>query len=174
MLGLKFLAMFEAKVNGATPLTIDALGKGWTINGIPADADIERLNPHSFQVLYKGASHTIHIVNFDPEAKTVVLKVDGKRAEVALTTEMDRLLKQLGFENAGAAKVLDIKAPMPGLIHSIKVEEGQEIKKGDPVLILEAMKMENVIKAATDAIIGKIHVKQGQSVDKGMLLVSLK
>lgn len=166
--------MLEAKVNGAAPLEINQSGKGWAINGIPADADIHRLNAHSFQVLYKGASHTVHVAAVDRANKTVVLKVDGKRAEVALSTEMDRLLKQLGFENANANKVADIKAPMPGLIHSIKVAEGDVVKKGDPVLILEAMKMENILKAASDATIGKIHVKQGQNVDKGMLLINLK
>lgn len=166
--------MFEAKVNGAAPLEVKSTGNAWEINGMLADADIQALNAHSFQVLYKGASHTVHIVSVDRVAKSVVLKVDGKRAEVELSTEMDRLLKKLGFENAGVVKVSEIKAPMPGLIHSIKVEEGQAVAKGDPILILEAMKMENMIKAPADVTIGKIHIKQGQSVDKGMLLISLK
>lgn len=166
--------MFEAKVNGAKPMEVASVGKGWEINGVPADADIQRLNDHSFQVLYKGGSHIVHIVKLDRDAKTAVLKIDGKRADIEISTEMDRLLKSMGLENAGVVKVSEIKAPMPGLIHTIKVEEGQEVLKGDPVLILEAMKMENMIKAPADVTIGKIHVKQGQSVDKGMLLISLK
>ncbi|MCL4105942.1 UNVERIFIED_CONTAM: hypothetical protein GTU68_012580 [Idotea baltica] len=61
---------------------------------------------------------------------------------------------------------------MPGLIHSIAVEPGQEVKKGDALLILEAMKMENIIKSPTDGTIGKIHIEQGNTVDKGQLMVT--
>ena len=166
--------MFEAKVNGQHVFEVTADGKGYALNGKAVDVDVQRLNEHSFQVLYHGASHAVHIVSIDRVAKTVVLKVDGKRAEVNLSNEMDRLLKKLGFENAGAAKVSDIKAPMPGLIHSIKVTEGQAITKGEPILILEAMKMENVIKAPADGTVAKILVKQGQSVDKGMVMIALQ
>lgn len=166
--------MFEAKVNGADVFEVALSGKRYTLNGKEVEVDVQSLNAHSFQVLYQGASHTVHIVSVDRAAKTVVLKVDGKRAEVVLSTEMDRLLKKLGLEGAGAVKVSDVKAPMPGLIHSIKVEEGQKISKGDPLIILEAMKMENVIKSPADGVIGKVHIAKGQNVDKGMVLVTLK
>jgi biotin carboxyl carrier protein len=60
---------------------------------------------------------------------------------------------------------------MPGLILSVAVAEGQEVKKGDPLLILEAMKMENVIKAPADATVKVIKVRKGDSVDKNQVLV---
>jgi biotin carboxyl carrier protein len=166
--------MFEAKVNGTQVYEVALKGKGYTLDGVAVPADVQRLNDHAYQVLYQGASHTVHIVSLDRAAKTVVLKIDGKRAEVVLSNEMDRLLKKLGLENAGATKVSDIKAPMPGLIHSIKVTEGQSVSKGDPILILEAMKMENVIKSPTDGTIGKILVVQGHSVDKGAVMITMK
>lgn len=166
--------MFEAKVNGEHIFEVALTAQGYALDGKPAAVDVQRLNDHSFQVLYQGASHTVHIASVDWVAKTVVLKIDGKRAEVNLSNEMDRLLKKLGLENAGVLKVSDIKAPMPGLIHSIKVTEGQQVTKGDPLLILEAMKMENMIKAPADGIVGKILVKQGQSVDKGMVMIAMK
>ncbi len=166
--------MFEAKVNGAQVFEVALTGKTYSLNGEPAAADIQQLNAHSYQVLYQGASHTVHIVSVDREAKTVILKVDGKRADVVLSTEMDRLLKKLGLEGAGKVKVSDIKAPMPGLIHSIKVAEGQQVAKGDALLILEAMKMENVIKSPADGVVGKISIVQGQNVEKGAVLVTLK
>lgn len=166
--------MFEAKVNATEVFEVALTGKTYSLNGQAVEADIQRLNAHSYQVLYKGASHTVHIVSIDRDAKTVVLKVDGKRAEVVLSTEMDRLLKKLGLEGAGTAKVSDVKAPMPGLIHSIKVEVGQQVAKGDALLILEAMKMENVIKSPADGVVGKIAVTKGQNVEKGAVLISLK
>ena len=166
--------MFEAKVNGEHIFEVALTAQGYALDGKPAAVDVQRLNDHSFQVLYQGASHTVHVAAVDHVTKTVRLKVDGKLAEVNLSNEMDRLLKKLGLENAGTLKVSDIKAPMPGLIHSIKVADGQQVSKGDPLLILEAMKMENMIKAPADGIVGKILVKQGQSVDKGMVMISMK
>ncbi len=67
-----------------------------------------------------------------------------------------------------------IKAPMPGAILGIKVNEGERIKAGMDVLIIEAMKMENVIQAPYDGIVGKIHVKENDNVYEGELLVELK
>ena len=64
-------------------------------------------------------------------------------------------------------------APMPGIITSILVTVGQEVKKGDPVLIIEAMKMENNIAAPDSGKIKEIQVDEGQEVEKGSLLISI-
>ena len=61
---------------------------------------------------------------------------------------------------------------MPGLVLSVLVTEGDEVKKGDNLLVLEAMKMENMIKSPTDGIIKKIEIKQGNKVEKNELLIS--
>jgi biotin carboxyl carrier protein len=68
--------------------------------------------------------------------------------------------------------VKEIKAPMPGLVLKLLVKEGDTVKKNDPVLILEAMKMENVIKSPGDATVSKIHAQEKTAVEKGQLLVS--
>jgi biotin carboxyl carrier protein len=80
----------------------------------------------------------------------------------------------MGLENALTPKVSDLKAPMPGLVLQILVEPGQEIKKGDKILILEAMKMENAIKAPADAIVAQIHINPGTAVDKNQLLITFQ
>jgi len=67
-----------------------------------------------------------------------------------------------------------IKAPMPGVVLSITVKEGERIKAGEHVLTIEAMKMENEIKAPYDGIVGKIHVSENDSVSEQELLVELK
>ena len=63
---------------------------------------------------------------------------------------------------------------MPGLVLDIPVEVGQEVEKGEGVLILEAMKMENVIKSAGVGTIKAIHIKQGEAVEKGQLLIEME
>jgi len=67
-----------------------------------------------------------------------------------------------------------IKSPMPGTILKINVNSGDAVKKGQTLLILEAMKMENEIAAPSDGIVASINVSQGVSVNTGDVLVSLK
>src|SRR5690606_7443667 len=103
----------------------------------------------------------------------MVVEVDGENFEVAIHDQLDQMLAEMGFNKASAKIINEIRAPMPGLVLEISVEEGQEIKKGDRIIILEAMKMENSILINADASIKKIHVKPGQPVDKGQVLVEL-
>ena len=83
------------------------------------------------------------------------------------------MLERLGMEDVGSKGDNLVKAPMPGLIIDVKVEEGQEVKKGDPLLILEAMKMENVLKCPSDGVISAIDMQVGDSVEKGKVLIKL-
>jgi len=87
---------------------------------------------------------------------------------------LDQMLEKMGFGMADGKHIEDIRAPMPGLVLHVSVTEGQEIKDGEPVLVLEAMKMENSIILHGDAKIKKILVKTGQSVEKGQVLVELE
>ena len=77
-------------------------------------------------------------------------------------------------QTSNVSELCSIKAPMPGTIVSINVNENQKISKGDVILILEAMKMENEIMAPDDITISKISVKQGESVETGQDLILYK
>lgn len=74
---------------------------------------------------------------------------------------------------AGAAGAVKVNAPMPGKILSVKASAGQAVKKGDVIMILEAMKMENEIVAPMDGTIAGINVAAGDSVEAGAVLASL-
>lgn len=163
--------MYEAKVNGNSTWSVVHKDGEFTLDGVPANADIHRLNDHTFQVLFEGGSYTVHLLAFDHDNGTVTLSINDNRAEVKLSTELERLLRKLGMEDLASTKVSSVKAPMPGLIHSILVAEGDEVSKGDALLILEAMKMENVIKSPTDGTIKKISAVKGASVEKGKVLI---
>ena len=80
----------------------------------------------------------------------------------------------MGFETGTTKKVNEIKAPMPGLILDINVEIGQEVKEDDPLLILEAMKMENALTSPRDGVIKSISVTKGDAVDKNQLLIEFE
>ena len=165
--------MYEAKVNETFDFKVEEKPEGTFLNGELKASDMVRINEHAFQVLYQGQSIKVFVEKVDTEEKEVHLRVNGKKAATKLTTELDRLLKDLGLEDMAAQKAADVKAPMPGLIHSLLVEEGAEVAKGDGLLILEAMKMENIIKSPADGVVGKVYVEKGASVEKNTLLVSL-
>ena len=86
----------------------------------------------------------------------------------------DQLLKKLGMDKALTKKANELKAPMPGLVLRILTEEGRAIKQGDSLLVLEAMKMENVLKSMGDGIIKQLKVKAGDKVEKNQLLIVME
>lgn len=81
---------------------------------------------------------------------------------------------RLGLQAGGGQKINSVKAPMPGLVLEVSVAPGQAVQKGDTLLILEAMKMENVIKAAGEGVVKAIPATKGLAVDKGQVLIEFE
>jgi acetyl/propionyl-CoA carboxylase alpha subunit len=142
-----------------------------TLNGEPFAWDLVDLGEGRFHVLHEGRSYKAEVVSADYATKNIVLKINGQRVELNAKDRFDLLLERLGMSNATAAKVNELKAPMPGLIVDIRVEPGQAVHKGDPLLVLEAMKMENILKAPADGTVGSIKVNLRDNVQKGQVLV---
>ncbi|UOQ98803.1 biotin/lipoyl-binding protein [Hymenobacter sp. 5317J-9] len=142
-----------------------------TLNGHPFAWDLADLGEGRFHVLHEGRSYNAEVVSVDFAAKNIVLKLNGQRVELNAKDRFDLLLERLGMSNAAAAKVNELKAPMPGLIVDIRVAPGQAVQKGDPLLVLEAMKMENILKAPADGTVGTIKVTLRDNVQKGQVLV---
>lgn len=164
--------MIEASVNGQPSLSLKEEKGNYFLDGQPVTWEKIQVTASVWHVLLTGNSYRVLITHVDREEKEVKLVINGKKAQVKLTTEMDRLLAKLGMGTAKGKRAAFIKAPMPGMIYSIRVNEGDVVKKGDAVLILEAMKMENVIKAPGDGVIKQIHLKPGVTVEKGQLLIT--
>ena len=128
----------------------------------------------NFHLIEKGSSFHIHLVDQELADRRIWLEVNGTTYEVQIENELDQLVEKLGFSSQSAAALSAVKAPMPGLILDVLVEEGQTVEKGTSLLILEAMKMENVIKATGDASVKKIEVLKGAAVEKGQVLIELE
>ncbi|HEX7412911.1 MAG TPA: acetyl-CoA carboxylase biotin carboxyl carrier protein subunit, partial [Bacteroidia bacterium] len=110
-------------------------------------------------------------VNHNVAEKSFQIKVNQTTYNLAVKDKYDELLHQLGLDKVMVSKVSNIKAPMPGLVLTILVEEGQDIKKGDTLIVLEAMKMENSLKSPADGKVKKVCVKKGLAVEKGQILI---
>lgn len=141
----------------------------WALQG-GAGADIARIGPGQFSVVIGGVSHRVLVIKEDRENRTLRLRVGARTCTVRLEEEQDRLMQALGLDKA-VRKAGDLKAPMPGLVINVLVKPGDAVKKNDPVLVLEAMKMENVIKAPGDGVVKAVPAEQGRPVEKGQLLV---
>lgn len=162
--------MYKAIINGQ-PREVEIKEEEILINGVPQQLDLSILNSNTFHIIKNSKSYTAEIIAVDKKEKTVEVKVNNKVISVTVKDKMDQLLEKLGMEKMAEDKVQDIHAPMPGSILDIMVKEGGEVEKGDPIMILEAMKMENVLKAPGAGIIKGIKVKKGENVDKNQVLI---
>ncbi len=112
--------------------------------------------------------------NVQYDQQEVTFTLNGHWCEVDIRNEQDLLLDRLGFKRAGEIGEGELNAPMPGKILEILVTEGDEVELGDPVAILEAMKMENELKAPVAGIVTSIAVSVGDSLEKDALILEIE
>lgn len=164
--------MYQVKVNEKYNFVVKTENKQLKVNNEVIELDQIILNKNSSHILYQNKSYLTEVVELIKEEKKAIIKINGNIYTLNVEDQYDQLLKQLGMDSLAVSKILQIKAPMPGLVLSVLVTQGDEVKKGDNLLVLEAMKMENMIKSPTDGIIKKIEIKQGNKVEKNELLIS--
>lgn len=157
-----------------TPLRIEIAGK---IREFQAD-EIDRLDVvrdgDAWHLLVDGQGHSICVESYDADTRTAVFRIDGELREARQVTSLDLLIDQMGLNKTLARKASALHAPMPGLVKGILVKPGDQVEKGAPLLILEAMKMENVMTAPDAVRIKHVDVKLTQPVDKGTRLIEFE
>ena len=144
------------------------------MNGEAIDFDLLQLKEGKFHLLKNDRSFKVEVVDANAADKTFVIKVNKRVYEAKVEDRFDLLLHQLGMDQMASAGISDLKAPMPGLVLKTLVAVGQEVKKDDPLVILEAMKMENVLKAPADLVVKSIAMEEGQAVEKNQLLIEFE
>lgn len=145
----------------------------WSLAG-DGPADLVKTGPGMYSLVRNGRSFKVLVLKQDREAGTMRLRIGAHCHTVHLEDERARLMQVLGIDRGARAVMHELKAPMPGLVLKMLVKEGDAVKKNDPLLVLEAMKMENVIKSTGDAVVKKIHVQEHAAVEKGQLLLSFE
>lgn len=159
------MAQQQVNVNGkAFMLEMEQAAKG-TVNGKPFALDVQRVSDNIYHVIRDHRSFEVEMLD---EGK---VRINGTIYATESVDRFDALLKQLGMDKGAAGKVAEVKAPMPGLVLKIIAQAGTVVSKGDALLVLEAMKMENVIKSPTDGTIASIEVQQGKTVEKSQVMV---
>ena len=100
--------------------------------------------------------------------------VDGFRHEVEALDERMRAIRELAGATAGPAGPAPLVAPMPGMIVRVNVEVGARVHPGQGLVVMEAMKMENELRAQAEATVRAVHAQPGAAVEKGALLIELE
>lgn len=120
------------------------------------------------QLVLDGASRMFAL---EREEEGWTVQAGGERWSVHVEDERTRALRELTGQQHGRGAVGLIRAPMPGLVLRVEVEEGQAVEAGAGVVVLEAMKMELPMKADADGVVSELRVAPGDQVEKGALLL---
>ena len=116
----------------------------------------------------------IELLGNDFINRNYTVKVNGNTYKIKVETHLDQLIKEMGLSLGKVSVEDEIHAPMPGIILEVNVSEGDEVKKGDFLCVLEAMKMENTLTAPRDGVVKLVNISKGETVDKGILLIELE
>ena len=127
-----------------------------------------------YHILKNHSSYKAEVLNSEFNNKTYLVKVNSNSYNVKIADKLDQLISKMGFAIGTSKQIDSIKAPMPGLILDVMVKEGEEVKEDDALLILEAMKMENVITSPRDGVIKSVNISIGNAIDKGHLLIEFE
>lgn len=124
--------------------------------------------------LLRSGTKLYKIDNVSYDKYTIQFTINGRWCKVDVRDEQDLLLDKLGFKTAAEIGEGELNAPMPGKILEVIVKEGDKVEIGDPVAILEAMKMENELKAPIAGTVTTIAVSKSDSVEKNALILEIK
>lgn len=163
--------MINAIIGNKT-FEIDSHESGFMVNSKSVQWDMVKVSDGHFSIIFKNKSYQAEVVKTDLTTKTFTLKINGHSYTVEMKDKFDLLLEKMGMKSGASGKINALKAPMPGLIIDLKVSAGDRVNAGDPLLVLEAMKMENIIKSPGEGEVKSIHVRKGDRVEKNQILIS--
>lgn len=166
--------MLQVTVNQKNNFTINTDEQLTIINDTVADLDISEQPNGLVSVLLNGKSYTGIVEQINLKTKEIAVSINGRVYKTVIKEPIDQLLSNMGLDLRSQKKAEPIKAPMPGMVLKILVTPGQQINKGDGLVILEAMKMENILKATATAIVKAIKVNERTAVEKGTTLIELE
>lgn len=168
--------LYKVSVNNKAPhqFEFDETEKKVSLDNKPSEWDVVVIKKGIFNIIKDNKSYNAEVLEADYQTKTFLIRVNGNKYYVGVKDRYDDLLHDLGMDTLSHHKIDNLKAPMPGMVLDIRVIEGQKITKNDPIIVLEAMKMENILKATSDGVVKKVNVKKGEKVEKNQVLVSFE
>jgi biotin carboxyl carrier protein len=165
---MKYITTIEDK-----QFTVEIIDeKHVSVDGKVYEIDFESVSGQPvYSLIVDGRSHESYIYQGE-ENWQVLLR--GRLYPVTVEDEREMRLRAAAGGRVAETGEFHLRSPMPGLVVAVPVTEGQEVKKGEVILILESMKMQNELKAPRDGTIGRIRVRPGESVEQKQTLLSVQ
>ena len=140
------------------------------VDGEPVRAGWARVNGRHLLRL----GHRLHVIDgVEMDGGHMRFTLDGSSCSVRVKDEQDLLLERMGFESAGKTREGVLAAPMPGRVLNVLARPGDRVEVDEPLIILEAMKMENELKSPVAGTLSAVHVQEGDSVEKKQTLLEI-
>ncbi len=156
---------YEVELDSASDSDVDIRVDGRLIHMDPSEAG-SNISYLLDQVHYETAVRSNNSHEY-------VVTVDGLEVMVMVEDELEKRFERQSSRKKAAKNIDVLKAPMPGLIVTVEVEEGEQVQAGDGLIIMEAMKMENELKAPHKGVVKTVHVQQGDKVEMNTVLVTI-
>ena len=142
----------------------------YKINGSPYRVVVQKSDQESVELEVNG---TPYVVEIEQKKKKPVSTIQ-RHVSSSSSSQSVEAAKPTVTRSAVAAGSIVVNSPLPGVVLEIKVKVGDAVKKGDTIMVLEAMKMENNIQATSDGTVAKVSVEKGASVLEGSELIVIE
>jgi biotin carboxyl carrier protein len=143
-----------------------------SVNGRTITVDFNSVSGQPvYSLIVDGRSFEGFVYPGEEEWEVLIM---GRQFPIKVEDEREKRLRAAAGGSVSDTGEYHLKAPMPGMVVSILVEEGQKIEKGQVLLILESMKMQNELKSPRDGTVGRMRVKPGESVEQRQTLLSVQ
>lgn len=156
---------------GERTFEVEVGGEQVTVDGTPASAELLQVSGTPVRRLsVAGASHRVIAAKGEARGQWQ-LHLDGYRVSAEVVDERTRAIRALTARTGVVHGPKPVKAPMPGMIVRVEVQPGDKVSAGQGVVIIEAMKMENELKASAAGTVSKVAIHAGTAVEKGTVLI---
>lgn len=136
-------------------------------------SELKVLGDNVYALTKNGITCVLEVLKVNLDDKSMTIRSNHRTFDLVFKDELDLVLDKMGIKRSVELVNKNVKAPMPGKVLEVLAKEGDKLAKGDNMLILEAMKMENVIKAEVDCVVLKVHITKLENVEKNQVLIEL-
>ena len=155
------------------PFLLDVNASQYTFQLIDAeDITLNNSDVNNQIILDNNKSKLVSVKLVDHELKRYHIQIDGRTYQVQISDVVDQQIQKMNLKSKKSNQLKELRAPMPGLVRQVNVKMGDHVDSGESLFILEAMKMENVLKSPVNGLVSEIFVKPGESVEKNQILLS--
>jgi biotin carboxyl carrier protein len=155
-------------------IEVDLRADGIVVDGETVPAELSAIAGTPIRRLSLGPrSHVLHVGPLNGKG-VWEFHLDGERYSAEVVDERTRAIRAMTGSNAAAQGPKPVRAPMPGMVLRVEVKPGDHVAAGQGVVIVEAMKMENELKAEASGIVKKVLTEAGATVEKGAVLIEFE